>query len=98
MMYSAYNLNKQGDNIQPLTTHIPIWNQSIVPCPVLLLLPDLNTDFSEGRSVGLVFPSLSEFSTVVVIHTVKGFVIVNKAEVDVFLELSFSMIQRMSAI
>ena len=34
------------------------------------------------------FPSLSEFSTVVVIHTVKGFGVVNKAEVDVFLERS----------
>ena len=32
-------------------------------------------------------PSLSEFSTVIVIHTVKGFGIVNKAEIDVFLEL-----------
>ena len=30
----------------------------------LLLLPDLHTDFSRGRSGGLVFPSLSEFSTV----------------------------------
>ena len=29
-----------------------------------------------------------EFSTVFVIHTVKGFGIVNKAEIDVFLELS----------
>ena len=36
---------------------------------------------------GLVFPSLEEFSTVV-IHTVKGFGIVNKADIDVFLELS----------
>ena len=62
-----------------------------------LLLLDLHTDFSRGRSGGLVFPSLSEFSTVVVIHTVKGFGIVNKVEIDVFLELScfFSMIQRM---
>ena len=40
------------------------------------------------ESAGLVFPSLSEFSTVIVIHTVKGFGIVNKAEIDVFLELS----------
>ena len=31
---------------------------------------------------------LSEFSSFVVIHTVKGFGIVNKAEIDVFLELS----------
>ena len=35
MMYSAYKLNKQGDNIQSWHTHFPIWNQSVVPCPVL---------------------------------------------------------------
>ena len=35
MMYSAYKLNKQGDNIQPWRTPFSIWNQSIVPCPVL---------------------------------------------------------------
>ena len=37
MMYSAYklNINKQGDNIQPWCTPFPIWNQSVVPCPVL---------------------------------------------------------------
>ena len=47
MMYSAYKLNNQGDNIQPRHIPFPIW-----------------------------------------IHTVKGFSIVNKAQVDVFLELS----------
>ena len=52
------------------------------------MLPDLHIGFSRGRSGGLVFPSLSEFSTVFVIHTVKGFGIVNKAEIDVLLELS----------
>ena len=35
MKYSAYKLNKQGDNIQPRRTTFPIWNQYIVPCPVL---------------------------------------------------------------
>ena len=35
MMYSAFKLNKQGDNIQPWHTPFPIWNQSVVPCPVL---------------------------------------------------------------
>ena len=35
MMYSAYKLNKQGDNMQPWHTPFPIWNQSAVPCPVL---------------------------------------------------------------
>jgi len=35
MMYSAYKLNKQGDNIQPWCTPFPIWNHSVVPCPIL---------------------------------------------------------------
>ena len=35
MMYSACKLNKQGDNIQPWHTPFPIWNQSVVSCPVL---------------------------------------------------------------
>ena len=34
MTYSAYKLNKQGDNIQPWCTPFPIWNQSVVPCPI----------------------------------------------------------------
>ena len=32
MMYSAYKLNKQDDNIQPWRTSFPIWNQSVFPC------------------------------------------------------------------
>ena len=51
------------------------------------LLPDLHIDFSRGRSGGLVFPSLSEFSTIYC-DPHKGFGIVHKAEIDVFLELS----------
>ena len=36
MMYSACKLNnKQGDNMQPWHTPFPIWNQSVVSCPVL---------------------------------------------------------------
>ena len=35
LMYSACELNKQGDNIQPWCTPFPIWNQSVVPCPLL---------------------------------------------------------------
>ena len=50
-------------------------------------IPDLYTGFSRGKSGGLVFPSLSEFSTVYC-DPHKGFGIVNKAEIDVFLELS----------
>ena len=35
MMYSAYKLNKQGDNIQPWRTPFSVLNRSIVPCPVI---------------------------------------------------------------
>ena len=35
MMHSAYKLNEQGDSIQPWCTPCLVWNQSIVPCPVL---------------------------------------------------------------
>ena len=51
------------------------------------MLPDLHTGFSRGRSGGLVF-LFQNFPQFIVIHTVKGFAIVNKAESDVFLELS----------
>ena len=37
MMYSAYKLNKKGDNIQPCHTSFPILNQYIVPCSVLTI-------------------------------------------------------------
>ena len=42
----------------------------------------------EAGQDGLVFPSLEEFPQYIVIHTVKGSSIVNKAEIVVFLELS----------
>ena len=35
MMYSAYKWNEQGDNVHPLCTPFPIWNKSVLPCPVL---------------------------------------------------------------
>ena len=38
MMYSAYKLNKQGDNIQPCLTPFQILNQSVVSCPVLTVV------------------------------------------------------------
>ena len=52
-----------------------------------MLLRDLHIGFSRGRSGGLVFPSVEEFPTVYC-DPHKGFGIVNKAEIDVFLELS----------
>ena len=55
MIYSAYKLNKQGDNIQPWRPLFPIWNQSVLPCLVLIVAFDLHTGFSRGRSGGLVW-------------------------------------------
>ena len=52
------------------------------------MLPDLHTNFSRGRSGDLVFPYLSEFSTVYCDPHSQSFGIVNKTEIDVFLELS----------
>ena len=46
------------------------------------------TDFSRGTSGGLVFPSLSKFSTVCCDPHSQGFGIVSKAKIAIFLELS----------
>ena len=51
------------------------------------MLPGLHTDFSRGRSGGLVFPSLAEFPTVCCDPHSEGFGIVSEAKADVFLEL-----------
>ena len=37
MMYSAYKLNKQDDNIKPCHSPFPIFNQSVVLCLVLII-------------------------------------------------------------
>ena len=52
------------------------------------MLPDLHIGFSRGRSGGLVITSLLEFSIVCCDPHNEVFGIVNKAEIDVFLELS----------
>ena len=52
------------------------------------MLLDLHKDFSGDRKGGLVFHLFKNFPQFVVIHTAKGFGIVNKAEIDAFLELS----------
>ena len=88
MIYPAYKLNKQGDNIQPWHTPFPSWNQSVVPCPALTAASSPANGFLR-RQVSW-FGSLISWGIFhsLVIHTVKGFGVVNKAEVYVFLELS----------
>ena len=64
LIYSAYKLNKQGNNMQPWRTPFQFGTSLLFYVQFSLLLLDLHTDFSKGRSCGLVFPSLEEFSTV----------------------------------
>ena len=66
MMYSAYKLSKQGDSIQPWCTPFLIWNQSVVPCPVLTVASWPGYRF-------LLRHFFKNFPQFVVIHTVKGF-------------------------
>ena len=89
MMCSAYKLNKQGDNIQPLTYSFPDLE------PVCCSMSSSNCCFltciqiSQGASQVVWYSHLFQnFPQFVVIHTVKGFAIINKAEIDVFLEFS----------
>ena len=67
----------------------PIWNKSVVPCPVLTFAswPEYRFLKRQVRWSGI--PIYFRFFQFIVIHTVKGFGIVNKAEIDVFLKLSY---------
>ena len=101
MIYSAYKLNKQGDNIHPWRTPFPIWNQSVVPCPVLTVVswPAYRFLRRQARWSGIPISQNFPQFVVIQIHTVKGFGIINKAEVEIFWNSpAFSMIQCMLAI
>ena len=89
VIYSAYKLNKQDDNIQLWCTPFPIWNQSVAPCPVVTVASWPVYRFLRRQVRWSSTPhNLKNFPQFAVIHTVKGFDLVNKAEIDVFLELS----------
>ena len=84
MMYSAYKLNRQGDNIQPWRTPFPYLepvccSTSSSTCCFLTCI-----QAQEAGQVVWYSHLLKNFSQFVVIHTAKGFGIVNKAEVNVF--------------
>ena len=90
-------------------TPFPIWNQSVVPCPVLTVNSWPAYRFLKRQVRWTAWPFrqsqtayshlFQNFQQFVVIHTVKGFGIINKAEIGVFWNsLAFSMIQWMLAI
>ena len=87
-MYSAYKLYKQRDNIQPWHIPFPIGTSR---CSISSINCCFLTCIQISQEAGQVvwYSHLSKnFPQFVVIHTVKGFGIVNKAEVDFFLGLS----------
>ena len=51
-------LNKQGDNIQPWCTPFPVWNQSVVPCPILTVASWLTYKFLRRQVRWSGIPSL----------------------------------------
>jgi len=65
-----------------------MWNQSFVPCPFLSVPSWPAYSFSRAGQVVWYSHLLKNFPQFLVIHTVKGFGLVNEAEIDVFLELS----------
>src|SRR5574337_400669 len=89
MMYSAYKLNKQGDvytalmysfsYLEPVCCSMSSSNYCFLTCIQISQEADQVVWYSH---------LFQNFPQLIVIHTVKGFGIVNKAEIDVFLELS----------
>ena len=98
--YSAFKFNKQGDDITASTYSFPDLE------PVCCSMYSSNCCFltciqisQEAGQVVWYSHLLKNFPLFVMIHIVKGFGIISKAEVDIFLELSCSsMIQQMLAI
>ena len=87
VLCEIYSYNKQGDNIKPWCIPFPIWNQSVVPCLVLTVASWTCLHISqEAGKVVWYSHLLEDFPVCCDPH--KGFDIVNKAEVDVFLEFS----------
>ena len=81
MMYSAYKLNKQTDSVQ----HFPILNQSISDCCFLSCI-----QVSQGTGKVVWYsPPFKNFPQIIVTDTIKGFTIVNEAEVNFFLEFPY---------
>ena len=87
MMYSAYKLNKQRDNIQPWHIPFPILNQSVVPCPILTVASWLAYRFLRRQVRWFGIPSIFPHSTslcqlaftlhYVTVHYFCAFVILN---------------------
>ena len=86
-MYSAYKFNKQGDSIQPWCTPFPIWNQSVLPCPILTVASWPAYRFLRRQVRWSRIPiSWRIFQSF--LWSTQRLSIVDEAEVDAFLEIS----------
>ena len=74
--------------IYSLDVLLLIWNQSVIPRPVLTVASWLAYRFLKRQARLSGIPISFRIFQFIVIHTVKAFGRVNKAEIDVFLELS----------
>ena len=71
-----------------MCTPFPIWNQCVVPYPVLTVASCPIYRFLKRQLRWSGMPICFRIFQFIVIHAVKSFGIVNKAEIGVFLELS----------
>ena len=88
MMYSAYKLNKQCDNIQPWRIPFPILNQSVIPCLILTVASWLAYRFRRRQVRWFGIPIIFPYSTslcqlvftlhYVTVHHFCAFVILNR--------------------
>ena len=95
MKYSAYKLNKQGDNTQPWRTPFPVWTESVDLWQFLSAASWLAYKFLMRQVTWSGIPISLRIFHSLLWSTLKRFGIVNKAEVDVFLELSCFLNDRM---
>ena len=86
MKYSAYKLNKQGDNTQPWRTPFPVWTQSVDLWQFLSAASWLAYKFLMRQVTWSGIPISLRISYNLSWFSVRGFSIINEAEVDVFLE------------
>ena len=90
MIDSAYKLNKQGENIQPWCTYSftsfePVCRSMYSSNCCFLTCIQVSQEAGKVVLYSHVFKNFPQF---VMLHTVKGFSLINEAEVDVFLEFS----------
>ena len=98
MMYSAYELNKQGDGIQPCCTPSKFWGIPLFH--VILTVAIWPVYRFLGKQVRWSGNSISKnFLQFVVVHTIKGFSVASEAKVYIFWNShAFTMMQQILAI